>query len=34
MRKSFWVPVWLAMIAFALPVKAQDETPKAELYAG
>jgi opacity protein-like surface antigen len=33
-RKSFWVPASLAVIAFALPAKAQDATPKAELYAG
>ena len=34
MRKSFWVLAWLTISAFALPAKAQDETPKAELYAG
>jgi hypothetical protein len=34
MRKSFWVLVLLAMFAFALTAKAQDETPKAELFAG
>jgi len=34
MRKSFWVLSLLSIFAFALPAKAQDETPKAELYAG
>lgn len=34
MRKSFWVPASLAIFAFVLPARAQDETPKAELYAG
>lgn len=34
MRKSFWVLALLAMFAFALTAKAQDETPKAELFAG
>jgi Outer membrane protein beta-barrel domain len=34
MRKSFSVLAVLAMLAFALPAKAQDETPKVELYAG
>lgn len=34
MRKLFWFPALLAILAFVLPVKAQDETPKAELYVG
>ncbi|HYL86125.1 MAG TPA: outer membrane beta-barrel protein [Candidatus Angelobacter sp.] len=34
MRKSFWVPAVLSVLAFALPVKAQEETAKAELSAG
>jgi hypothetical protein len=34
MRKSFWVLTLLAIFAFALPAKAQDETPKAEVYVG
>ena len=34
MRKSFWVPVLLGVVAFAMPAKAQDETAKAELYVG
>ena len=34
MRKSCWVLALLAIFAFALPVKAQDETPKVELYVG
>lgn len=34
MRKSFWVPASLAIFAFVLPARAQDETPKAELSAG
>jgi hypothetical protein len=34
MWKSFLVATVLAMLAYALPVRAQDETPKAELYVG
>jgi opacity protein-like surface antigen len=34
MQKSFWALALLAVFAFALPATAQDETPKAELYAG
>ncbi len=34
MRKSFWALALLAILAFALPARAQDATPKAELYAG
>jgi hypothetical protein len=34
MRKSFWVAALLATFAFALPARAQEQTPKAELYAG
>lgn len=34
MRKSFWILASLAIFAFVLPAKAQDEAPKAELYAG
>jgi hypothetical protein len=34
MRKSFWVMVLLAIFAFVLPAKAQEQTPKVELYAG
>jgi opacity protein-like surface antigen len=34
MRKSFWVLAFLAIFAFVLPARAQDETPKAELYVG
>ncbi len=34
MRKSFWGLALLAIFALALPAKAQDETPKAEVYAG
>jgi outer membrane immunogenic protein len=34
MRKSFWVLALLAVIAFVLPVKAQQEIPKADVYVG
>lgn len=34
MRKSFWALASLAIFAFVMPAKAQDETPKAEVYAG
>jgi Outer membrane protein beta-barrel domain len=34
MRKPSWVLALPAIFAFVLPVKAQDETPKAELYLG
>ena len=34
MRKSFWVLALLAILAFTLPARAQEETPKVELYAG
>jgi hypothetical protein len=34
MQKSCWVLAVLAISVFALPATAQDETPKAELYAG
>ncbi len=34
MRKSFWVLALLAIFAYVLPAKAQEETPKAELYVG
>jgi len=34
MRKSLWALALLTIFAFALPAKAQNETPKAELYAG
>lgn len=34
MRKSTWVLALLTVSAFALPAMAQDETPKAEAYAG
>ena len=34
MRKSFWVVALLAIFAFVLPAKAQNEAPKAEVYAG
>jgi hypothetical protein len=33
MRKSFWVVALLAIFAFVLPAKAQNEAPKAEVYA-
>jgi hypothetical protein len=34
MRKSSLVSIFLAMLACTMPVKAQDEAPKAELYVG
>lgn len=34
MKKSLWVVVLVAVFGIALPVKAQDEAPKLELYAG
>jgi hypothetical protein len=34
MRKSFGVLALLAISAFVLPAKAQEETPKTELYVG
>jgi hypothetical protein len=34
MRRSFWVLALLGIFGFALPARAQDETPKAELYGG
>jgi opacity protein-like surface antigen len=34
MRKSYWVLGLLAIFAFALRAKAQDQKPKAELYVG
>lgn len=34
MRKRFWIPALLAIFAIVLPAKAQEETPKAEVYAG
>jgi hypothetical protein len=34
MRKSFWVLALLGIFAFVLPAKAQEQTPKAELYVG
>lgn len=34
MTKSFWAPALLGIFALVLPAKAQDETPKAELYGG
>jgi opacity protein-like surface antigen len=32
MRNLFWVLALLAIFAFVLPAKAQDETPKAEVF--
>jgi opacity protein-like surface antigen len=34
MRKSFWAGALLAILALALPAKAQNETPKMEVYGG
>ena len=34
MRKSFCIPALLALFAFVLPAKAQEETSKADLYVG
>jgi hypothetical protein len=34
MQKSFWVLALLAIFAFVLPARAQEETPKAEVYVG
>jgi len=34
MRKSIWVVASLAMFAVVSPARAQEETPKAEVYAG
>jgi hypothetical protein len=34
MRKSVWIAAFVAMFALALPAKAQNETPKMELYGG
>ncbi len=34
MRRPIWVLDLLAIFAFVFPGKAQDETPKAEVYVG
>ncbi|MFZ0820582.1 MAG: outer membrane beta-barrel protein [Candidatus Acidiferrales bacterium] len=34
MRKSFWVLVLLAILAFASPAKAQNEEPRLEVFGG